>query len=126
MTFNDIKIKTIRAAQNLQALKYEQKQVFAIIARNSHDLAPIVFASIAIGCPVNALDPSFGKTELIHMLNLMKPVLIFCDTDCYELIHECLTELGNAAKIFTFGEVVGRSEPVESLFEETFKEDQFM
>lgn len=126
MTFDEIKLKTIRAAQNLQALGYNRKQVFALVARNSHHVAPITFASIGIGCPVNTIDSYFGKTELIHMLNISKPVLVFCDMDCYELVNEVLAELGNDARIFTFGGKVGRSEPVESLFRETFKEDQFV
>lgn len=126
MTFDEIRTKMIRAALNLQALGYNRKQVFALVARNSHHVAPITFASIAIGCPVNTIDPSFRKTELIHMLNISKPVLVFCDMDCYELVNEVLAELGNNANIFTFGGKIGRSEPVENLFRETYKEDQFL
>lgn len=126
MTFNEIKSKTIRAAQNLQALGYKPKGVFTIIARNSHHVAPVAFASIAIGCPLNPLDASFGKTELIHMLTIIKPALVFCDVECYELVDECLKQLGNEANIFTFGGSTGRSEPVENLFKETHKENQFM
>lgn len=126
LTFDEIRTKMIRAAQNLQALGYNRKQVFALVARNSHHVAPITFASIAIGCPVNTIDPSFRKTELIHMLNISKPILVFCDMDCYELVNEVLAELGNNANIFTFGGKIGRSEPVESLFRETYKEDQFL
>lgn len=125
MTFDEMKSKTIRAAQNLQALEYKPKQVFTFVARNSHHLAPIAFASIAVGCPINTLDPSFGRIELIHMLTVTKPVLVFCDIDCFELVDECLAELENRAKIFTFGGSSGRSEPVENLFKDTHREDEF-
>lgn len=126
MTYAEIRLKTIRAAQNLQSRGYNQKQVFGIMARNSHHVAPIFFASIANGMPINPLDPSFGKTEIIHMLSVTKPVLMFCDVKCYELLSECLKELGNAAKIFTFGGQSGSSEPVENLFHETHNENEFM
>lgn len=126
MTFDEIRTKTIRAAQNLHACGYNQKQVFGIMTRNSHHVAPIFFASIANGCPINTLDPAFGKTEIVHMLSITKPVLMFCDVACYELLSECLKELGNAAKIFTFGGARGQSEPVENLFRETHNEDEFM
>lgn len=126
MTFDEIKTRTIRAAQNLLALGYKRGQVFGLIARNSHHVAPIAFASFAIGCPVNSLDPSFGKTELMHMLKITKPVLWLCDMDCYDLLRECLTEMKSSAKIFTFGGKFGQSEPVENLFRETHKECQFM
>lgn len=119
-------MKTIRAAQNLRARGYERKQVFGIVARNSQNVAPIVFASLAIGCPLNPLDTSFGKIEIIHMLSVTKPVLVFCDIECYELLTECLMELQSEAKIFTFGSSRGQSEPVESLFQETGNEHQFV
>lgn len=125
MTFDEIRIKTIRAAQNLRSRGYDSKQVFGIMARNSHHVAPILIASIANGCPINPLDPSFGKTEVIHMLTLLKPVLIFCDVACYDLLNECLTELGSEAKVFTFGGQKGESEAVENLFEAMHKEDDF-
>lgn len=126
MSFDDIRTKTIRAAQNLQNRGYAQKQVFGFIGGNSHHVAPIVFASFAIGCPVTALDPSFGKTELVHMLNISNPVLLFCDLACYDLLQECLKELKNDAKIFTFGGSKGNSEQVENLFAETHEENRFM
>lgn len=124
--FNELKTKTIRAAKNLQTLGYKPKQVFTLIARNSHHVAPIVFASFAIGCPMNSLDVSFGRTEIIHMLSITKPVVIFCDLDCYETLCKCLDDLKINAQIFTFGGTVGQSESVESLFEVVDNENQFM
>lgn len=126
MTFNEIKSKTIRAAKNLQSLGCKPKQVFTLIARNSHHVSSIFFASIAIGCPINTLDASFGRNELKHMLNITKSETIFCDVDRYEILTECLNELKIKARIFTFGGIVGGSEPVENLFKEIDNEDQFV
>lgn len=97
-----------------------------MIARNSHHIAPIVFASLAIGSPVNTLDASFGKTELLHMFKTTKPTLIFCDVDVFELVKECLTQLGNKSNIFTFGGSKNGSEEVEHLFDETHNENDFV
>lgn len=96
------------------------------MAKNSRHVAPIVFASLAIGCPINTLDSSFGKTEVIHMMTITKPVLVFCDVKCYQTVDECLKKLNNDAIIFTFGGIFGRSQSVETLFEETQNENQFM
>ncbi|KAG4067927.1 hypothetical protein HA402_010613 [Bradysia odoriphaga] len=126
MSFDEIKLKTIRAAQNLQVRGYKPKQVFGLVAKNSQNVAPIFFASIAVGCSLNTLDTSFGRTELIHMLNITKPVLLFCDVECVDLLEECLKELGINSKIFTFGDSTGDYEPIESLFKETHKETQFI
>lgn len=126
MSFNEIRIKTIRAAQNLLDRGYKPKQVFALMAKNSHHIAPVVFGSISIGCAVNTLDPSFKKAELIHMLNTIKPSTMFCDVDVYELAKECLVELQNDAKIFTFGGSKGEAEPVEYLFSQTQNDEYFV
>lgn len=126
MTFDEIRIKTIRAAQNLQNRGYKPKQTFVLLSRNEHNVAPIVFASIAIGCPLNCLDASFSKTELIHMLKTTTPAVVFCQPSCYELLVHCLEEISNPAKVFVFGEHHSGCETVENLFHETQKEHEFM
>lgn len=119
-------VRTVRAAQNLQKRGYQPKEIFGFVAKNSHHLAPIVFASFCLGCPINTLDPSFGKVEILHMLNITKPRLMFCDAESYSLVSECLKELKNEAKVFTFGGQTGNSETVESLFIETGAENSFV
>lgn len=126
MSFDEIHVKTLRAAQNLQARGYDAKQVFGLLARNSQYVAPIVFASISIGCPINTMDPAFGKVELIHMLKTTNPVLMCCDIECFDLLQECLEELGSDAKIFTFGGNKSDSRAVENLFLETGNEAKFV
>lgn len=126
LTFDEIRLKTIRAAQNLQKRGAAPKQVFSFVANNSQYLTPMVFASMCLGSPINTMDASFGKAELIHMLKATKPGLIFCDIEAYDATKESLDELGNNAKIFTFGGSNGGSEPVENLFQETGNEDEFM
>lgn len=125
MTFDEMRTETIRAAQDLQARGYTSKQSFALLARNNHHVASIAFASLALACPLHCLDPLFGKAEMICHLNLSKPVVMFCDIAYYELLNECLLEMGIETKLFSFGGSQGRSEPNENLLIETNKEDQF-
>lgn len=40
MSFDEIRLKSIRLAQNLQGRGYKPNQVFGIIAKNSHYVAP--------------------------------------------------------------------------------------
>lgn len=126
LTFDDIRWKTIRAAQNLQKRGYNTKQIFGLVANNSHHVTPIVFASMCLGCPINTMDAAFGKAELIHMLESTKPSLIFCDIEAYDSTVECLNELKSNAMIFTFGGSTDGSEPVENLFLLTGCESEFM
>lgn len=96
------------------------------MAANSAYLSPIVFASFSLGCPINALDTLIEKRDSIQMFKKTEPTILFCDVGSYDLIKECLNELGNNATIFTFGGTKGDSKPVESLFEETGNEENFM
>lgn len=59
------------------------------------------------------------------MLSITQPKMMFCDVDVYDLVRECLNELENDARIFTFSGQSGDSEPVENLFEETEEESEF-
>lgn len=127
MTFDEIKTKTIRAAQNLQARSFfKPKQTFVLLSRNDHNVAPIVFASIAIGCPLNCLDASFSETELIHMLKTTTPAVAFCQSTCYDLLMHCLNVVSNPAKVFVIGDNQTQCESVENLFAETHREQEFM
>lgn len=51
---------------------------------------------------------------------------MFCGVEVYELVSECLKQLGNDSKIYTFGGEAGKSEPVETLFTPTGSEEQFV
>lgn len=126
MTFNEIRIKAIRTAMNLQRLGYKPSSIFGFIARNSANVAPIVFGSLFNGCPLNTMDPNFGKVELIHMLKTTKPCLMFCDLINYELVAECLKEVGLNSSIFTFDGQKGDSKSVDNLFAAVDNENDFL
>lgn len=117
--------QTIRAAIHLQKLGCEKGDIFGVVAKNSHYVAPIVYASFCIGCPINTLDPSFSKSELVHMLSITQPKIVFCDANIYELVQNCLNDLENGAKVYTFSGQSGDSNAVENLFEEIDGEDTF-
>lgn len=135
LTFNDIREKTIRAALNLRKRGYKPKEIFGFMALNSHDLVPIVLASFCLGCPFNPIytnplqfnttNPD-DKAEIKRLMNNTKPKLMFCDINLYDFVKECLIELGNDAKIITFGGQKGDSESVENLFIETGEEATFV
>lgn len=125
MTNELLRLKTIQVAQNLLKLGYTTGDNFTIIARNSHFVAPILFAAYCLGCPINPLDPSFNQMELMHMLKIVQPKVVFCDVDRYELVHACLKELNNAAAVYTFGGRKGEAKSIMELLVETRDEHNF-
>lgn len=115
---------SIRAAQNLQKRGYNLKDVTAIVAGDVAHLAPIVFASIFLGHPICVTNSSW-KPDNIRMFEMTKPNLIFCEVEDYDMVVECLNDLGLKAKIFSFYKTIGDAEHVENLFAKTGNEDEF-
>lgn len=126
-TFEELHLNTIRAAQNLQRKGYyESKRVITIMSGNVAHLAPIVFAALSLGCPINALDVQMEKPTVLHMLRLTQPRLVFCELKVYDLIVEVLTDLKMYAEIFTFNGSKANSILVDDLFAETGVEESFV
>lgn len=61
MTNGELRSKAIRAADNLSKLGYARGDVFAVVAENNEHLAPIVYAALTLGCPVNPMSPAFDQ-----------------------------------------------------------------
>lgn len=126
VTYDELRLKTIRAAQNLQKIGFQYKDVFSFMAVNSDNLSPIVLASFCLGCPIAPVHTTLSMAEIVESLKNTKPKAIFCDADAYHLIDEALKELPLSVPIFTFDGQVSISEPVESLFIETGTENEFV
>lgn len=116
----------MHAAQNIQKLNFKKGDIFAIVSNNNHELAPIAVALLTIGHAYVVLDPSFTEPEITHMFGITKPKLIFSDLKSYDSVEKSLRNLNNEASIYTFEGRVGESFSVESLFDETGTETEFM
>lgn len=117
---------TIRVAKNFQKLGFRKGDVIYFMTSNSAEIAPLVFAALCLGCPITAQPISSSKMECDYFLNVVKPTYIFCDSEFYATLVECLINLKMNVKIFTFNQKVNESTPVESLFEETNDDSNFM
>lgn len=126
-TFDEIRLQTIRVAQNLQKRGYgTSRQTFGIIAGNVSHLAAVVFGSFCLGCPINTVYPTADKAFMIYTFRITQPSIIFCEINAYDLVKECFEEIGKSVKIFTFDGVRGDSETVECLLQETHNEEDFL
>lgn len=126
MTYNDIYIKSIRAAQNIQKLNYKKGDVFALLSETNHHFMPIIVGLLCLDYPINPLPPSLAELEVMHFLNTSKPKVIFSDIQLYGTIKKCLEKSKIDAKIFTFGGRIENSTAVEDLFAPTGRENEFM
>lgn len=121
-----MRLKSIRAAQNILKLGYKEGDMIGVIAKNSHNLAPIVFAALSIGCPVNTLDPTFECSDIIHMFSITKPKLVFCDEDNLDRVRESLSSINLTPRIYIFDKVNKDFHSVDDLLVETHEEHTFL
>lgn len=127
MTYDEVRLKATRVAQNLQKRGLQKHQLFGIIASNADDLMPIFLASIGLGCPHVPLRALLTKDEMKRILKKTKPAIIFCDFDTHEKLREALYELQLNPKLFLFGGGhVDGIESVENLFIKTGDECNFV
>lgn len=61
LTNRQIAERSVRIAQFLQNSGFECGDTFGIIARNSENVAPVLFAGLLVGAKVNALNTCFTK-----------------------------------------------------------------
>ncbi|GAB0098081.1 hypothetical protein DMENIID0001_137760 [Sergentomyia squamirostris] len=94
---------TLKIAYNLKKLGCRKEDIFSVICHNIHDLVPVMLAGFFLGIPVNMIDASFPKNEIIHMYRLLNPTMVFCDDYVAKTVKEALNDVGSSARIFVLG-----------------------
>lgn len=102
MTCHEMRERTIKIASHLMSSGFQQGDVVGIIALNSENLAPVFFACLALGLPINTLSPVMTEQDIVHMYSKTKPKIIFCDADIVEVVQSSVDTIGSNTKIITF------------------------
>lgn len=128
LTCEELRVKSIRLAQNLTALGIKSSDVVGIICRHTHEVTIALYGCILIGAPVNPSDLSFTKNDIKHMFEQTKPKLVICDSDQVSKVREALSELRNDAKVYSisYGESSEDFLSFNELIEPTGSEDNFI
>ncbi|XP_053699079.1 uncharacterized protein LOC128746054 [Sabethes cyaneus] len=93
VTCGEMRLRTIRAVQNLTALGFPRKGDFVCFAtRNRENLAPLVYACFLIGAPVHCLDPDFTVSDIAYMLRISKPIMVVADEDNVQTIKQACAQ----------------------------------
>uniref|UniRef100_A0A1Q3FND9 Putative acyl-coa synthetase n=2 Tax=Culex tarsalis TaxID=7177 RepID=A0A1Q3FND9_CULTA len=129
LTGDELHLRTVFVAQNLIKLGYGTRSptnIFTMAVRNGEHTAPVLFACFALGIPVNTLDPTFQRDDLAHMLGLVKPNLVFCESETLvEMIPACKLA-GIDPKVIVLGDKVTGYSYVEDLLVPTGSESDFV
>uniref|UniRef100_A0A336K7L6 CSON003269 protein n=1 Tax=Culicoides sonorensis TaxID=179676 RepID=A0A336K7L6_CULSO len=119
LTCSQLRVKSIRLAENLKRKGYKFGDIIATVSRNNHDISAVIFGCNIIGAPVNCLDPNFTVTEISDLLMITKPKLIFCEYYNLKNVQSALIEINLKSEIILTGDEVHEDMPhVTSLYEE--------
>ncbi|XP_055609106.1 uncharacterized protein LOC129756297 [Uranotaenia lowii] len=126
ITCGEMRNRTIRLAQNLTELGYGPGDIFTMAARNGEHVAPVLFASLALGVPINTLDPSFRRDDFSHMLSTVKPRLVFCDQETLPEMEVALGMIALKPELVILGQKVEGYRHITDLLKPTGREETFV
>jgi 4-coumarate--CoA ligase len=126
LTCEELRLTSIRVAQNLTKLGIVADDVIGLICSNSNIVTSLLHGCILIGAPINPLDVSFNKNDIRHLFSQTKPKLVICDAKVYEIVKLALNGLENTAKIFITNGEIPDVPKVDELLMPTGTEDDFV
>ncbi|XP_052864014.1 uncharacterized protein LOC128270646 [Anopheles cruzii] len=92
LTCGEFRLRMVRAVQNLTSAGLNPGDVAVMANNNSENVAPLACALITLGAQVNPLAPGFARQDMVHMMRLTRPKIIFCDDDNLELVQAAAKE----------------------------------
>lgn len=125
MTCDELRISSVRVAQNLMKLGIGSNDVVGVMCRNSNEVTFLITGCVIIGAPFNPLDTTFNKDDIKHLFSQTLPKLVVCDLDIEKVAQEALRELENDCKVIVI-DVEGESSTFNDLLEPTGTEEEFV
>uniref|UniRef100_A0A182RCH1 AMP-dependent synthetase/ligase domain-containing protein n=1 Tax=Anopheles funestus TaxID=62324 RepID=A0A182RCH1_ANOFN len=110
LTCDELRRRSVRFAKFLIDSDHREGDVIVLIARNSDNVAPVVFGCFLAGVTLNTLDPSFGLEEVQHVLQLTRPRTAVGDSDALAVVREAASrmKLGFDKIFYLLQEIDGR------------------
>ncbi|XP_065091266.1 probable 4-coumarate--CoA ligase 1 [Ochlerotatus camptorhynchus] len=110
LSCEEIRLRSIRAAQNLTKLGCKQGDMVGFAVRNRENVAPLVYGCFLIGAPVNCVDPDFTAADMAHMFRISKPVLVVADEDNVETVKAGCQDAGISPKFVVMDRASGEDD----------------
>lgn len=102
-TFSDILTRSLSVAECLRVRGVAVGDVVAICSENNLDFIIPVLATYYIGAICAPLNPSYTTCEMLHVINISKPRIIFCSEKALAHVDEVSRQVGFLKEIVTFG-----------------------
>ncbi|XP_058056370.1 luciferin 4-monooxygenase-like [Anopheles bellator] len=129
MTCGEFRSRMVRAVQNLTTAGLKPGDVAVMANNNSENVGPLACALITLGAQLNPLAPGFGHQDMVHMLRLTRPKIIFCDDNNLEVVQgaakEAIPDQNPPLYVVASRRDVAGVHHAEDLLVRTGREDKF-
>lgn len=90
-TCDKLRTRMTRVALNLASkCTITKGDIVCMVVNNSSSVTPVLFGCFLLGAPVHTLDASFGESDLVHLISITKPKLVFCNQRNLKTVNHSL------------------------------------
>jgi 4-coumarate--CoA ligase len=126
ITCREMRRRTMKIVNYLRNAGFKQGDIAGVMAANSENLAPVVFACLTLGMPVNPLATLMTENDVIFMYSKTKPKIIFCDASVVKTVQNAVDKISTKPEIYTLMERVEGYKFVDNLLNVELNEDDFV
>jgi 4-coumarate--CoA ligase len=123
VTCGQMRDRIEKFARHLVAQGLKQGDVVGVVAGNSENVAPAVFACFLLGLPVNPLAPIMLESDIAQMFEKTKPKLVLCDGHNLKVVQAAVTSLKSNATIYPVMEDIEGYNSVTKVLNKTPSKD---
>lgn len=103
-TFGQVLTRSIRTALKLQEKNLTKDDIISTCSYNHKNSIIPYIASAFLGIKTAYFDPKVSYLDTVHLLNLIKPKIMFVDMESLPFMERCLNESGVNTEVVVFGE----------------------
>lgn len=84
ITCGNMYARSLKLANHLAQCCYKQGDIVGLISHNNDNVAPIIFACLALSLSINPLATTMNVDDMIHIYSMTRPQIIFVDSTVFE------------------------------------------
>ncbi|KAK3908394.1 Luciferin 4-monooxygenase [Frankliniella fusca] len=83
MTFRDLLVQTVHAAEGFKAMGLKPKDIMVLlVGRNCHEMVPALLGAVCAGLSVACVFPVGTAADMQHAFDLARPKMVISERDC--------------------------------------------
>lgn len=125
LTNSEIYTRSVKFANHLTQLGVKQNDIVGLIALNSENVAPLIFACFSLGAAVNPLSIMMNEKDIAYHWSKTNPKVVFCDANMYPVVSKAFNELNFDTKIYTLIERLNGYPFADDILLEAYNVDDF-